>query len=86
MGGFSIEPAGAGRLAACGELGFDTAAAALAAGLRLIRPGAKSENITPSINQPRHVHTGSRKPCSAMSAFSATNSAAPISGKMPATG
>ena len=39
MDGFRIEPAGAGRLAASGELGFDTAAAALAAGLQLIRPG-----------------------------------------------
>ena len=39
MGGFRIEPAGAGRLAASGELGFGTAAAALAAGLPLIRPG-----------------------------------------------
>jgi phospholipid transport system transporter-binding protein len=41
MGGFRIEPAGAGRLAASGELGFNTAAAALEAGLRLIRPGER---------------------------------------------
>jgi phospholipid transport system transporter-binding protein len=39
MGAFRIEPAGAGRLAASGELAFETAAAALAAGLGLIRPG-----------------------------------------------
>lgn len=36
MGGFSIERAADGRLVASGELGFGTAAAALAAGLELI--------------------------------------------------
>ena len=36
---FRIEPAGEGRLAASGELGFGTAAAALPAGLALIGPG-----------------------------------------------
>jgi phospholipid transport system transporter-binding protein len=41
MVGFLIEPDGAGRLAASGELDFSTAAAALEAGLRLIRPGER---------------------------------------------
>lgn len=36
MSAFRIEPAGEGRLAASGELGFATAAAALEAGLALI--------------------------------------------------
>jgi phospholipid transport system transporter-binding protein len=36
---FRIEPAGDRRLAARGELGFATAAAALPAGLALIEPG-----------------------------------------------
>jgi phospholipid transport system transporter-binding protein len=36
---FRIEPAGDRRLAASGELGFATAAAALPAGLALIGPG-----------------------------------------------
>jgi phospholipid transport system transporter-binding protein len=36
---FRIEPAGEGRLAARGELGFATAATALPAGLALIGPG-----------------------------------------------
>jgi phospholipid transport system transporter-binding protein len=39
MPAFRIEPAGEGRLAASGELGFATAAAALPAGLALIGPG-----------------------------------------------
>jgi phospholipid transport system transporter-binding protein len=36
---FSLASAGPGRLAASGELGFATAAAALAAGQKLIAPG-----------------------------------------------
>jgi phospholipid transport system transporter-binding protein len=39
MGGFRIERAGEGRLAASGELGFATAAQALKAGLELIAAG-----------------------------------------------
>jgi phospholipid transport system transporter-binding protein len=41
MGDFRIEAAGAGRLIASGELDFDTAASALEAGLRLLRPGER---------------------------------------------
>jgi phospholipid transport system transporter-binding protein len=41
MGGFHIERVGDGRLAASGELGFGTAAAALAAGLELIEAGGR---------------------------------------------
>lgn len=39
MTSFRIEPAGDGRFAASGELGFATAAAALQAGQALIAPG-----------------------------------------------
>jgi phospholipid transport system transporter-binding protein len=40
VGDFSIEPAGAGRLQASGELTFDTAARALDQGARLIAGGS----------------------------------------------